>query len=360
MADYYEIDFHDVETTNSGDAISLRYEQDGFSRVHVVDGGYIDTGKKVLATIQQHYGAPDLIDAVVVTHNDGDHACGLRTVLEDHEVGELWMLRPWLYAEELLPRFTSYTSAERLRSKLRSAYSNLVALEEIAERKNIPIKDPFQGASIGHFVVLAPSRSRYLDLIVASNKTPQGAEESVADTLAEAVATMFKAAVSFIAAAWGQEVFSPKETSAENEMSVVQYANLSGHRILLTGDAGRDALQEAIDYAALAGLLLPGLDRIQVPHHGSRRNVSTEILDQLLGERLPQAPAEGSTTFSAIISSAKADTHHPRKSVIRAFIHRGGRVVTTENGNINIRKNLAMRAGWGAVAPQPYPTEQED
>lgn len=143
-------------------------------------------------------------------------------------------------------------------------------------------------------------------------------------------------------------------------MSVVQYANLSGHRILLTGDAGRDALQEAIDYAPLAGLLLPGLDRIQVPHHGSRRNVSTEILDQLLGERLPQAPAEGSTTFSAIISSAKADTHHPRKSVIRAFIHRGGRVVTTENGNINIRKNLAMRAGWGAVAPQPYPTEQED
>ena len=36
---------------------------------------------------------------------------------------------------------------------------------------------------------------------------------------------------------WGVEIFSPEETSAENEMSVVQYANIAGKRIVLTGDA---------------------------------------------------------------------------------------------------------------------------
>ena len=40
---------------------------------------------------------------------------------------------------------------------------------------------------------------------------------------------------------WGNEVFSEEETSAENEMSVVQYAKLCGKKILLTGDAGRTA-----------------------------------------------------------------------------------------------------------------------
>lgn len=73
-------------------------------------------------------------------------------------------------------------------------------------------------------------------------------------------------------------------------MSVVQYANLHGHRILLTGDAGRAGLAEAADYAPFAGLALPGIDRFQVPHHGSRRNVSTEILDRWLGAQLAEVP----------------------------------------------------------------------
>src|SRR5690606_33628430 len=117
--------------------------------------------------------------------------------------------------------------------------------------------------------------------------------------------------------------FSPRSVSAENEMSVVQFAELCGERILLTGDAGREGLSDAINYAPYVGLGLPGIDRFQVPHHGSRRNVSTEILDRLLGERLPSPTAAGAGRFTAIISSAKKDERHPRRSVVRAMIHRG-------------------------------------
>jgi hypothetical protein len=42
--------------------------------------------------------------------------------------------------------------------------------------------------------------------------------------------------VALVKAAWGVETFSPEETSAENEMSVVQYALLSGKRMLLTAN----------------------------------------------------------------------------------------------------------------------------
>ena len=60
------------------------------------------------------------------------------------------------------------------------------------------------------------------------------------------------------------EVFSPNETSAENEMSIVQYANICGQRVVLTADAGRAALAEAADYTPYVGLQLPGVDQFQV------------------------------------------------------------------------------------------------
>ncbi len=55
--------------------------------------------------------------------------------------------------------------------------------------------------------------------------------------------------VRFIKAGWGSEKFSSEPTSVENEMSVIQYAVLCGDKIVLTGDAGRDALTEAANYA---------------------------------------------------------------------------------------------------------------
>src|SRR5207245_2759983 len=130
------------------------------------------------------------------------------------------------------------------------------------------------------------------------------------------------------------EIFSEEDISAENKMSVIQYSYLCGERIVLTGDAGVDSFSEAAAFAPVVGLNLPGINRFQGPHHGSRRNVSTEMLDQWLGPRLSAKPARGQEPFTAIISSAKADEQHPRKSVIRGLIHRGAKVIATEGRDI--------------------------
>lgn len=360
MTDFFEIDFLDVESAKSGDAIAARYSVGGTTIVHVTDGGFQDTGPKLVEHINKYYGQPCRIDHVVVTHPDGDHAGGLRTVLESFEVGALWMLRPWQYADELLPRFTRFTSVENLKRRLREIYSNVDALEEIALKRGIPILEPFQGARIGAFTAMAPTRHRYLDLVVQSERTPESSEAAASKqggllSLLEAAGAR---AVAFVRAAWGAEVFSPEETSAENEMSVIQYATIAGRGILLTGDAGRAGLAEAADYAPTVGLVLPGIGRFQVPHHGSRRNVSSEVLDRWLGPRLSARPAEGSEKFNALISSAKADEDHPRKAVVRAMIHRGGKVVTTEGRTVCTSQGAPDR-GWKPIAPEPYPEDQE-
>lgn len=357
MSDFFEIDFLDVGSKKSGDAIPLRYSINGITRIHITDGGFQDTGDKVVQHVNQYYNYPNEINAVIVSHPDGDHAGGLRKVLETFNVSELWMLRPWLYADELIYRFARFSNVDNLVRRLKEVYPNIAALEEIARLKGIPIYAPFQGARIGEFIVLAPTKERYLDLVVESEKTPEVVQESVQSELVK-LGHLVKKVISFIRAAWGVETFSSEETSPENEMSVIQYANLCGKKILLTADAGRGALKEAANYAPVVGLFLPGIDRFQVPHHGSRRNVSTEILDRWLGERLPGKLEEGAEKFTAIISASKEDEDHPRKAVIRACIHRGANVISNEGGVCTFHN--APDRGWVPVQPLLYPVEQEE
>ncbi|TRN14319.1 competence protein ComEC [Vibrio fluvialis] len=357
MSDFFEIDFLDVQSKKSGDAIPIRYSSNGKIKIHVTDGGFQDTGDLVINHINKYYNKPEYIDAVIVTHPDGDHAGGLRKLFDQYEIGTLWMLRPWLYADELINRFSRFTSSENLAKRLREIYPNIAALEDLAVENGVDILEPFQGAKIGDFNVLAPSKSRYLDLIVESEKTPE-ANRTAEETITETVGLFLKKAANLISSVWGEEYFPESDTSPENNMSVVQYALLCNKKILLTGDAGRAALDEAADFAPNVGLELPGIDRMQVPHHGSRHNVSTEVLDRWLGGKHDSKP--DANTCSAIISASKDDKDHPRKSVVRAFIHRGAEVISTEGSDKSISYNAPQREDWVAVTPLSYPEQQEN
>ena len=362
MSDFFEIDFLHLGSSKSGDAIALRYEVNGITTIHVVDGGFQDTGEKVVEHINLYYDNPYYINRVVVSHPDGDHAGGLRAVLEEFNIGEIWMLRPWLYADKIIDRFRRFSSVKNLKRRLRDIYPNITALEEIAEKNDIPIYEPFQGAKIGKFRVMAPKKKRYLDLVVESEKTPESAGSAhegaqISAFLLQGISAVIE---NTARAAWGEEIFSPEDTSAENEMSVVQYANLCGKHILLTADAGRAALTEAADYAPSIRLDLPGIDQFQIPHHGSRRNVSSEVLDRWLGPRLQRQDVERGRHFTAIVSAAKDDKNHPRKAVVRACIHRGGEVLSTESASLQTRHNAPQREGWSTATPLSYPQEQEE
>ncbi len=362
MADFYEIDFLDVETKKSGDAIALRYEVNGVRAVHLIDTGYQQTGPSIVKHVRDHYGT-DVVDNLVITHCDGDHTGGAVHVLENLKVQRIWMLRPWNYADQLIDRFEVGT-VEGLRRRLRQIYWQLVDIEKKADELGIPIEEPFQGERIGEFRVLAPSRARFLDLVVRSDKTPETVEEAAATVSDRAfwlLRDALKKAVRFVAAAWNVEVFSTQETSAENEMSVVQWSLISGKKLLFTGDAGREALKEVIDYAPYAGLVLPGFNHAQVPHHGSRRNVNTEIMDSLFGPRLAAKVEPGKETWTAVCSSAKLDEAHPRKAIRRAFIHRGAAFIATESRTIHSFGGAApKREGWVTVAGDPYPDSHEE
>jgi beta-lactamase superfamily II metal-dependent hydrolase len=359
MGDFFEVDSLQVNSERSGDAIAIRYRIGQYWTVHVVDGGYTSTAPVLANHIRNRFGT-NRINHMVVTHPDQDHAEGFATLTEQMEVDCIWMFRPWLYAQPLLPYFARYNSADRLAARLRECFPYIDALEKVAIRRRIEMKEPFQGESIGAFRVLAPSPGRYFQLVIDSEKTPQPTPNM--GILSSLFTGMAKPTIRYIKAGWGSEKFSTEETSTENEMSVIQYAKFNGGReVVLTGDAGRDGMNEAADYASQAGLFLPGVSDFQAPHHGGRRNVNTQILDRWLGPILPQRLPEGSERFYAIISASKEDPDHPRKAVRRGLLHRGAKILTTEDGPIWINGGDAPpRADYRSIPNLPYPDEQED
>ena len=351
----FEIDFLPVgENSRSGDAICLRYghPQTGL-KIHVVDGGYKDTAETIVNHINTYYGAPNRIDNIILTHSDGDHAGGLVDVLQTYEIGALWMHRPWLYAPSVIGNFHGNWTVPGLVQHFRDEFPTLVELETVAKRKGIPIYEPFQGAKIGEFLVLAPSKSRYLSLLPQFDKAPDTFTETAFDWLGQVV----KKAVSFVKETWTGETLSddPEPTSAVNESSVVQAAKINGKLIVLTGDVGPGGLTEAADFLATLGEYRPYF--FQVPHHGSRRNVTPTTLNRWLG---PPVGNSDSTRGVAYCSAAKEDDDHPRKKVLNAFRRRGYPVYVTKGKTHSSRHILPSRYGWVESIPEPFAVEVEE
>ncbi len=352
----FEVDFLSVGNSN-GDAICVRYgtSELGYT-IHITDGGYVETGQRIINHVNQHYGFNPFIANVVLSHQDGDHIAGLIPVVRYFDVGALWMNRPWLYAAELLGAFHGNYTAEGLRQAIRDAYPQLVELEALAIEKGIPIYETFAGSWIGNFLVLAPSRVRYLSLIPEFDRTPESYVKPVKGIFGKLLEVAKKVAAFF--ETWANEALqeNPSPTSASNESCVVQLGVFDGKTVLLTADAGPMALSEAADTAARYGFLsAPAV--IQVPHHGSRRNVTPSVLDKWLGAPLPEG---AQTRGLAFCSVGDNKPEYPRKRVSNAFLRRGYPVYSTRGvAWLRHHENMPTRAG-SAAEHVPFTSSYEE
>lgn len=333
----YEIEFLPVGNgERSGDAICIRWQENDKYKVMIIDGGTKESGEQIVEHVKQYYNT-DIIDYVVNTHPDQDHASGLSIVLEKLKVRELWIHRPWEYTQDIIDYFKDRRiTQESLKKRLQNSFSYVYLLEELAIEKRIPIKEPYQGAKIGIFEVLSPSKEWYLhELIPDFNKTPDK-KESV---LQEGFEKVAEKVINWIEETFDKETLKMDgKTSADNESSVILYANINDKGILLTGDAGIRALNKAYEYKPTISY---NLKFIQIPHHGSRNNVNPDILDKLLGKK-----GQKTQNKTAFVSVSKNSRTHPRQSVINAFIRRGCKVIATRGSTIRHYKGMPKRRGW--------------
>lgn len=360
----YEVDFLPVGTGEcSGDAIALRFGNLQGSRneqtVIVIDGGYKENGEKLIEHIKTFYGTGG-VDLVISTHPDNDHSSGLAVVLEELKVGRLWMHKPWEHTDDIAKMFhdgrvTDMGVAEGIRKSLDSVRS----LEKIAARKGIPITEPFAGTKEcgGIVEVVGPTLAYYESLLCDFRCTP-APKDGVLGAVSKILSPVKKANVSVIED-WNIETLSDGGTThAENNSSaIILIRPEAGHSLLFTADSGIPALTIAADTLDAMAFDYSSLKFIQVPHHGSRRNVGPTILNRIIGPKQPN-----DVKFrTAFVSAAKDGApRHPAKKVTNAFRRRGAHVFGTTTGSAVCHRHNAPDRGWGNAIALPMYAEVEE
>ena len=366
-----EIEFLPVgDGCKPGDAIVVRYGDASAYEIVVIDGGNLDSGKTIVSHIQNNFGYNAVVTHAVVTHPDADHASGMREVLDGLTVKNLWLHKPWEFVAASRPYFLDKRwTDEGLALMLRKEYDIISELVDTAEKKKITIQQPFAGMSIGPFRVASPFQGVYPYLIPQFDRTPNADQEAIeaagywigmgpgflAQLFEKAAAKVQK----WIDESWENERLKDGGcTSASNETSVVLYGDFGpGRRVLLTGDAGIWGLTMTKCYAEQNGLALQDFMFVQIPHHGSRRNVGPSILNDILGLIKPNRTAPLAHAF---VSAPKDDDTHPRKMVLNAFIRRGFKIGTTQGIKALFLDGFPPRFGYGPLPNVPFSPQAED
>lgn len=348
----FEIDFLPVgEKSSGGDAIAVRWGDLQSSpprqTVMVIDGGYTDSGQALVDHVKLRY-ATDTVDIAVSTHPDQDHIIGLETVLEQLTVKTLLMHLPWNHstamAEARKSAFRSQAFSEQFQKSLQGSSD----LEAIANRRGVNIIEPFTGVKTndGCFRVVGPSIEFYEELL-PSIATPMSVEQRAGlfTKAAEAVTRFLDEKMDV------ETLRNDGVTAPSNNSSVISLFEFNGQKCLLTSDAGIPALEHAASLLEAEGFVPGSLTFVQVPHHGSRRNVGPAVLNRLLGDKVRQQPHA-----YAFVSAPREnpDAKHPSKKVANAFRRRGYPVHATQGMGKMHGEDHPQRPGWVDSTPLPF------
>ena len=166
--------------------------------------------------------------------------------------------------------------------------------------RGIEPSEPFAGSRIGDLFVLGPSQSFYEDLIqeFAQSDKIIGVEKARQDYASKVMSE------EVVAGIFGTEpehgLLENPEDTPENQSSTILWTKYKDNTYIFTADAGVQALQNASKQYLIANCYW-----MQIPHHGSRRNITKQLIEH----------------FSPKVAyiSAPGDVKHPRKSVCHCF-----------------------------------------
>jgi beta-lactamase superfamily II metal-dependent hydrolase len=300
----------EIDMLNLGNADSIlvtRWTADQPVRV-LIDGGNKGDSEKVLKFLSGR-GIKHL-DHVVCSHPHDDHAGGLSGILKAISFGQFWMHVPSRHVQlaELRVSLILETTLKRSQNVARILNESLQTtsdLESLVLRMGKTVQEPFSGTSIGPLMVCGPSVQFYeQQLADFKDFSKLEAMERLMEMRARQVANEDRGEVE------ESSVLGVGGTEPENNSATILGFMYGNYTFLLTSDAGVEALTAAKDEYRLQGLRW-----MQIPHHGSRRNINDVLIDHFK----PQ------TAYVSAIGGSK----HPRRAVVNAFKARGCSVFST-------------------------------
>jgi beta-lactamase superfamily II metal-dependent hydrolase len=291
--------------------------------VILIDGGNKSDGDKVISHLDKYIlpnipqSAPNLI---ICTHHDKDHIGGLITVVEHYRnlIGKVWINNPAEHissiAYQTLKESFRRQSAYRQYEVILESLTNLDDFISIVDRIGIPRDHALYGQGLfnGVIRVLGPSNDFYKSLLPGMDNM----DRYISSEANYAYNSIFGQAV----INENLETNSPcpivdeeNSTSATNNSSVILEIQAKDSRYLFTGDAGVQAFEDVETRFSLEGI-----HWLDVPHHGSRRNLSSRLI--------------GTMSPKVCYISAKGGHKHPRRAMVNCLRKHGAKVYGTHKG----------------------------
>jgi beta-lactamase superfamily II metal-dependent hydrolase len=306
----------EIDMMSLGDADSILVTQwTGTEYVRVlIDGGNKGSVGAVREFLR-HRGV-NYLHHVVCTHPHDDHAGGLVGLLCDTSlhVDRVWVHNPEAHVNMLLVEYAlSQTHGLRRAQVIKESLETLAALRRVCVLRGIPTSEPFGGAQIGMLTAVGPSEAYYSELVAQfADSGAICASEALVSSLPNT--GLLETLLESMGTSDSEALDTSPATEPENNSSAVLAMRYDKGLYLFTGDAGAQALLHAAQRYNLEGCRW-----MQIPHHGSRRNIT----EPLVGYFRPNV---------AFVSAA-GNAKHPRRSVVSAFRRAGARVYSTHYPN---------------------------
>ncbi|MGC4110422.1 MAG: MBL fold metallo-hydrolase [Nocardioides sp.] len=274
-----------------GDAVLLTWGPEGDRHRLLVDGGPARAYTEVGARLKEVAGQGDL-ELLVLTHIDADHIEGTILLTNDADVGigigEIWFNGPGQLSHELSAAqgemFAALVGARAI--PFNTSFDGRAV--RVPEQGPLPCRK-IHGLTL---TVLGPDVASLRRLRDSWNSTLDD-EGLIFDSPEAALAELrrrrsltpddpYMGAPDDRDATWVSELasaYAQPDDSVPNASSIALLAEYAGASVLLTGDATLPALtaglQRLLDERCLKRLELSAL---KMPHHGSVRNVSLDLL----------------------------------------------------------------------------------
>lgn len=330
----YLIRFCQVGTeSKGGDAIIIRlFDEKDNETLLLIDGGYKETGNAVINFIKKNCTTTK-IKIMFNTHPDRDHISGLKTILESDEVTveNLILNRPWRDAKFTKEMFEDKRITDNsLIKRLKDAFCLAEDIEGIAKKKGVKIYPQFRDESgkLELLNVLGPSKELYKKGLLASDKTPKSYIESGLGTYTPVEYTE-------VDYEEGEEIewYNDEETAEINQTSLIMALHLGDTKVLFTGDAGKVAIKEALRFYKSIGGNPKDFTIVQLPHHGSRKNIDPEIINEFGNpDYIISCPPDG-----------EAEGHPSRRLINKILeLNPKASIYMTKSKNFIFRKNVEI------------------
>lgn len=312
---------YEFEVLNVGDAdaIFIRHYVEEKPYVILIDAGNVCDSQTIKTHLLKYYGST--IDLAICTHPDKDHKGGFFELLSDKNliINEFWLTDPahFLSADDL-KRYSDEESAMKAVQKIynhpNDDSQNLIHLA-LSKCKNVYSVVKGDKHVFLPITIIGPTSEYYQEVVKDMVK------EYGVNTYEECDTEKYDEAAKIEEQNVKSVIDEDDDPSPFNKSSlIILYEPAKGSHFVFAGDATCASLTQVLsDYPYLRSI-----DFLKVPHHGSKHNLNTSIIDSLS----PQ---------SSYIS-AKGTRKHPNPAIV-SYLSKYGDVYSTHKSNSFIRRN---------------------